>query len=314
MFIVAGESLIDLVTGSNGSLVPVPGGAPYNFARALALQGVPTGYMNPFSEDAFGASLRRALAASGAQHLGCTSTYPTSLAVVTSDGHGQPHYSFYRDRVADRDMDLATLLAAAPETATGFHTGGLALVPPDDALVMAALQHFRARGALCTVDVNMRMQLAHSMGIGASRYRDAALAIVSTAHVAKVSDEDLHHLGFSGAPQVAAKALLHRGCRLVVLTLGAGGAWAIGPQEQVFRESETVDIVDTVGAGDCFFAGFIAALYHAEVQQDLRDRTPPAGVLAQALRHASICAAIDIGRKGCAPPTWEEAAQWRGRE
>lgn len=313
MFIVAGESLIDLVTGSNGTLVPIPGGAPYNFARALALQGVPTGYMNPFSEDGFGTSLSQALSASGARHLGRISTYPTSLAVVTSDGHGQPHYSFYRDRVADRDMDLATLLAAAPETTTGFHTGGLALAPPDDALVMAALQHFRARGALCTVDVNMRMQLAHSMGIGASRYRDAALAIVSAAHVAKVSDEDLHHLGFPGSPQVAARALLHRGCRLVVLTLGAGGAWAISPREQVFQAAEIVKIVDTVGAGDCFFAGFIAALSRAGVLHELRDRALSAGVLARALRHASICAAINLGLKGCAPPTWEEAEQRHGR-
>jgi fructokinase len=312
MFIVAGESLIDLVTGSNGTLTPVSGGAPYNFARALALQGMPTGYMNPFSEDAFGVSLSRTLALSGAQHLGHTSTSPTSLAVVTSDGRGQPHYSFYRERVADRDIDLATLLAAAPETATGFHTGGLALVPADDAMGMAALQHFRARGALCTVDVNMRMQLAHSVGISASRYRDAALSIVSAAHVAKVSDEDLHHLGYSGAPQIAASALLHRGCRLVVLTLGAGGAWAISQREQVFQAAEIVDIVDTVGAGDCFFAGFIAALSRAGLLHELRDRALPAGVLPQALRHASICAAINLGFKGCAPPTWADAEQWRG--
>ena len=310
MFIVAGESLIDLVTSSNGTLDPIPGGAPYNFARALALQGVPTGYMNPFSDDGFGASLSQALAASGARHLGRTSTYPTSLAVVTSDGYGQPHYSFYRDRVADRDIDLATLLAAAPETTTGFHTGGLALVPPDDGLVMAALKHFRAQGALCTVDVNMRMQLAQSMGI--SRYRDAALAIVSAAHVAKVSDEDLHHLGFPGAPQVACQALLHRGCRLVVLTLGASGAWVISAREQLFQAAEIVSIVDTVGAGDCFFAGFIAALFRAGVQHELRDHAVPAGVLEQALHHASKCAAVNLGLKGCAPPTWEEAEQWRG--
>jgi len=314
MFVIVGESLMDLVPGPDGTLVPVPGGGPYNFARALALQGVPTAYMNPFSEDAFGALLRGALAAAGAQHLGRTSAYPTSLAVVTSDAHKQPHYSFYRERVADRDIDLATLLAAAPPAVTGFHTGALALVPPDDALVMGALQHFRTRGALCTVDVNMRPQVAQSIGIGASHYRDAALAIVSAAHVAKVSDEDLHHLGFSGAPQVAARALLQRGCRLVVLTLGASGAWAIAPQEQVFQEALPVDVVDTVGAGDSFFAGFIAALHRFGAQHDLRDRAPPANVLAQALRHASICAAITIGRKGCAPPTWDEATQWRARE
>jgi fructokinase len=266
--------------------------------------------MNPFSEDAFGVALRTTLQAAGAHHLGRASARPTALAVVSSDHRGQPHYSFYREHVADRDIDLATLLAAAPPYPVGFHTGALALVPPDDALAMAALRHFRERGALCTVDVNMRPQVAQSMGVGAAEYRDAALAIVSTAHIAKVSDEDLHHLGFSGAPQVAARALLHRGCRLVVLTLGAGGAWAISPHEQVFEAARAVAVADTVGAGDCFFAGFIAALYRSGAHTDLRDRAPPPATLTEALRHASVCAAINIGRAGCAPATWEEAKRW----
>jgi fructokinase len=313
MYVIVGESLIDLVSGQDGTLLPVPGGGPYNFARALALQGVPAAYVNPFSEDAFGGMLSRTLLASGAQHLGGTSAHPTSLALVTSDSSGKPHYSFYREGVADRDLELPALLAAVPDTVIGFHTGALALVPPDDALACEAVRHFRARGALCTVDVNMRPQVAQSMGISLSRYRDAALAVLSACHVAKVSDEDLHHLGFSGAPQVAARALLHRGCRLVVLTLGSEGAWAIGPEEQVFEPAQLVEAVDTVGAGDCFFAGFIAALHRHGRLQELRDRPAPPDDLSIALRHAAVCAAINIGRKGCAPPTWDEAVHWPGR-
>jgi fructokinase len=154
--------------------------------------------------------------------------------------------------------------------------------------------------------------VAQSLGIEPNRYRDAALEVLSAAHVAKVSDEDLRHLGFSGAPQVAARALLHRGCRLVVLTLGAEGAWAIGAEEQIFQGAPAVRVVDTVGAGDCFFAGFIALLHRTGTLQSVRDRAPPAEILSQALRHASACAAIDIGRRGCAPATWDEATAWPG--
>jgi fructokinase len=313
MFVVAGESLIDLVARPDGSYQPVPGGGPYNFARALALQGVPTGYANPFSEDSFGNLLRQTLQAAGAHHLGQISSKPTALALVTNDARGQPQYSFYREGVADRTIDPAALLREISPATLGFHTGALALVPPDDAGMMEVVRHCRGHGVLCTVDVNMRPQIAQTLGIGASHYRDAALAVLSGAHVAKVSDEDLHHLGFSGAPPVAARALLHRGCRLVVLTLGAEGAWAIGPDEQVFEPAQVVDAVDTVGAGDCFFAGFIASLQHQGALGELRDRAPAAPVLAQALRHAAICAAINIGRKGCQPPTWDEAVQWQPR-
>ena len=313
MYVVAGESLIDLVARADGSYQPVPGGGPYNFARALALQGIPTGYANPFSEDAFGGLLRQTLQAAGAQHLGQISSKPTALALVSTDARGQPQYSFYREGVADRTIDAAALLGAISTDTLGFHTGALALVPPDDAGMMEIVQHCRAHGVLCTVDVNMRPQIAQTLGISASRYRDAALAVLTSAHVAKVSDEDLHHLGFSGTPQVAARALLQRGCKLVVLTLGAEGAWALAADEQVFEPAQKVDAVDTVGAGDCFFAGFIASLRHQGALAELRDHAPGGSVLAQALRHAAICAAINIGRKGCQPPTWDEAVRWPAR-
>jgi fructokinase len=312
MFVVVGESLIDLVPGAGGSLVPIPGGGPYNFARALALQGVQTAYLNPFSEDAFGTLLRETLAASGAHHAGGTSPRPTSLALVSSDAQGKPQYAFYREGVADRDLDRVPALPL--EGASGLHTGGLALVPPDHAFVMAAIREYRARGAVCSVDANMRPHVARSMGIDAASYRQAALAVVGAAHVAKVSDEDLHHLGFAGAPQIAARALLHRGCRLVVLTLGREGAWAIAPDAEAFEPAHLVDEVDTVGAGDCFYAGFIAALSRQHGVQELRERSPSSGVLGEALRHAAACAAINIGHKGCSPPTWEEARRWQGRE
>ena len=311
MFIVAGESLIDMVAAADGTFSPVPGGAPYNFARALALQGVPAGYANPFSDDLFGSLLKKTLEESGARHLGAISGKPTSLALVATDERGQPQYSFYRSQVADRDIDPQVLLYPIQSDVTGFHSGGLGLVPPDHVLIVEAMQKFRNRGALCTVDINMRPQVARSMNVSLDDYREAALTVASAAHVAKVSDEDLQHLSLSGAPQVSAKALLQRGCKLVILTLGVKGAWAISAEEERFQPAARVKVVDTVGAGDCFFAGLIASLKHQGALRDLPDRAPSGAVLAQALRHANACAAIDIGRKGCQPATWEEAVAWR---
>jgi fructokinase len=318
MFQIAGESLIDLVAKPDGSFLPVPGGAPYNFARALALQGLPAGYTNAFSSDAFGVLLKETLEASGATHLGRISGKPTSLALVTTEEAGHPRYSFYREGVADRDFDfaapigaVAAPLGAGPAAVAGFHTGALALVPPDEQRALVALRHFRARGVLCSVDVNMRPQVAQSLGVEPSRYQQAAMEVIAHADVVKVSDEDLRLLGYTGTPRDSAKALLARGCKLVVLTLGAYGAWALSPEHEVFEPAEKVPIADTVGAGDSFYAGFVSALSRHGALTDLHARLPSAEALRAALRHASVCAAINITREGCQPPTWEEALQWR---
>jgi len=311
MFLVFGESLIDMVAGPTGDFTPVPGGGPYNFARALALQGLAAGYLNPFSEDAFGRLLKTTLASSGARHLGRMSHKPTSLALVATDARGQPQYSFYRDNVADRDIDSDLVLANAGADVTGFHSGTLALVPPDDRHVLRAMQHFQACGVLCTLDVNMRPQVAGSMGIALEGYRAAAFEAVAHADVVKVSDEDLRNLGLEAAPQAGGQALLERGCRLVVVTVGAQGAWAIDARYRLHQPAFPVRAVDTVGAGDCFFAGFVASLERQGALDSLRSAGPTAEVLSSALRHAAVCAAIDISRKGCQPPTWEEAVRWQ---
>src|SRR6185369_4493075 len=143
MFLIAGEALIDMVATPEGTYRPVPGGAPFNFARALALQDIDAGYLNPFSEDAFGALLKRTLQDSGALHLGHTSRRPTSLALVTTDHEGHPHYSFYRADVADRDFDEAAIDSVDAGRIAGFHTGALALVPPDHERVLRAARSFR---------------------------------------------------------------------------------------------------------------------------------------------------------------------------
>ena len=66
MFVIAGEALIDFIGTPDGSYRPVAGGAPYNFARALALQGVAAGYANALSTDNFGMLLRESLISAGA--------------------------------------------------------------------------------------------------------------------------------------------------------------------------------------------------------------------------------------------------------
>lgn len=51
MLVIAGGALIDFMAAPDGRYQPVADGAPFNFARALALQGVAASYANPLSSD-----------------------------------------------------------------------------------------------------------------------------------------------------------------------------------------------------------------------------------------------------------------------
>lgn len=306
----AGEALMDMVTEADGRLLPCDGGAVYNFTRALGLQGVPTVYLNPLSHDRFGQGLRAGLRHAGvAQARPEPVAAPTSLAVVGLDDAGKASYSFYREGVADRDIN-ATGLNAACEQAAALQivaTGCLALVPDDRAHYLPWLQTQRARGRCIVVDANLRPAIVPDM----AAYRASVRAALQEAHVIKVSDDDLWTLGLNPNtdPIAAAHALLlETRATTLTLTLGAKGAVLLLRDGRAWhaRETQAVTVADTVGAGDCFLAGWVAAcLEQPEVllgliQGDWQPDTPQVQpLLARAIASASYC----VQQTGCVPPT-----------
>src|SRR5690606_21060876 len=126
MFVVAGESLIDLVakrrrSGGGLAFAAHPGGSPYNCACALGHLGLDTGFLCPISRDGFGDALLGPLREAGVTPLlPARSARPTTLAVMTPDGRGLPRYTFYRGGTAEHDLDRDALIAALPERVNLF--------------------------------------------------------------------------------------------------------------------------------------------------------------------------------------------------
>jgi fructokinase len=312
-----GEALIDLIVSpySRSSLrtdsQACLGGSIFNFCIASARQGLSTNYLNPLSHDSFGQQYRALLQTEGVQLASAVpSSLPTSIAVVQLDTQGKASYAFHREAVADRDMTAAQAVAALPTNTTVLHTGCLMLVPqdwPKTRAVIDAAQ--RTLNACITVDANLRTVVCHDI----APYRASVLAACAMAHIVKVSDDDLKDLGVmqTGAtdPVAAARSLLQSDAtQLVALTLGAAGAWLITRQQTIFQASPAdLEVADTVGAGDSFFAALLAHLQRsgvlspAALQGDL-----PAAILQAALAHAVTAAGINVTRVGCNPATWDE--------
>ena len=147
-------------------------------------------------------------------------------------------------------------------------------------------------------------------------YRTHVLRTLQLAHVIKASDEDLEHLELPGVNAVAqASPLLQKtGASFIALTRGPHGASLLTRGGQVFHAAEAakLDVVDTVGAGDCFLAGLVTTMLDLQLTADWgKGQVDPAQarqLLANAIASASIC----VQRRGCNPPVRAEVRPaWR---
>ncbi len=304
---ILGEALMDCVAQPDGLLRPLLGGSPYNLARAAALRGASTGYLNPLSTDRFGDLLAAQLQQDGVALLAQRSRLPTSLAVVQLS-NGQPSYGFYREGVADRDYALGHIVARLRQAPVPgvLHTGSLALVPPEHEKVLVVLQEARRLGWTISVDVNLRPKLAADL----AQYARAALQVAALAHWLKASDEDMEALATVearfAAPSLGkaaqrAQVFTELGAQRVALTFGAQGAYLGIAGATQSAGVPPVQVVDTVGAGDTFWGNCLADWVLAP--QGAQERLP------QTLRDAMLAAAINCSRAGCQPPSRAELAQ-----
>jgi fructokinase len=297
VIVVCGEALIDLVDSPDGRQRGTPGGGPFTTARALARLGIPTQFLGRLSTDAFGQQLRDLLAADGAD-LSLTSIgpEPTTLAIADVDPDGHAAYRFIIDGTSAPNLTRPMLPASLPSGVRALHVGTLGLVFEPMATTIAGLIEREHENLLVMVDPNIRAAALK----GAAGYRARLDGIIAESTIVKASDDDMAWLYPDVELESAARAVLGRGPRLVVVTLGADGAFGVCAGTEVHVPAPVVDVVDTIGAGDAFGAGLLAWLYdHDRLTKDLHLEREE---LRAALEFACLVASITCTRAGADPP------------
>ena len=316
---IAGEALIDLISEADGRFNPCLGGAVYNLARALACQGLGTLYLNPFSSDQLGQALMQQMVNDGvvlSQPVPVLAS--TSLAVVNLNENGHPNYAFYRDGVADRQVTASQMVNDCSSHAHSIEfvcTGALALDVRDQNVYLPWLVQQKQAGQCVVVDANLRPSVMPDL----PAYQRCVQAYLDVADIIKVSDEDLLALNVPGdTPLKQARQVMQATqAKLMALTMGANGAWLLTRNGEYFaQETAQLNIIDTVGAGDSFLAGMLAALASlntagGSLNQVLVHLTAQQSQMA--LGHAIASASLCVQARGCVPPTWQQAKQWAER-
>jgi 2-dehydro-3-deoxygluconokinase len=305
MVMLAGESGVPLedVESFRRSV----GGAECNVAGGLAALGVPTGWISRLGDDGFGRHVLRDLQARGVEVGGVEQDpdRPTALYVKhTVDGQSRMYY--YRSSSAAAAMDPTFL--DRPEvwerlaSAELVHTTGITVaISSTAAAMLERLAELRDKyGFMLSVDLNWRPALWRDQD-PASLWR-----LLRAADVVLIgADEALVFAGTSDPAEL--RELLGARPTLVVKN-DSHSALALEPDgRRTEVPAVTVDVVEPVGAGDAFAAGYLAGtLQGLPVAQRLRlGHLSAAAVLAVPEDHAApLDPAVRQALLSCSDEEW----------
>ncbi len=302
-----GEILIDLTqSGKTEQGIPIfdanPGGAPANLAVAAARLGARTAFIGRVGKDSFGDYLKRCLAENGVDVRGMSvdEKARTTLAVVALDERGERTFSFYRDPSADVNLSMEHVPMELLGGTKVLHFGSVSLTAePARTATLEAAKTAKASGAYVSYDPNYR----------ASLWPDEETAVrnmtepLSMVDILKVSDEELPLLTGCTDPEKGSARLTDQGVRLVLVTLGAEGAFYRFDGHTGHVPGVHCQVGDTNGSGDTFFG---AALSQLVKLSSLDQLTVPE--LRRILAFANKAASITTSRHGAIPamPTLAE--------
>lgn len=306
MIVVCGEALIDLVpVPGRGTYAARPGGSPANVAVGLGRLDVPVSLLARLASDAFGRLLRAHLTDS---HVELTAAIaaeqPSTLAVVSLDEGGKAEYTFYIDGAADGGWHLPDLPANLPDAAALHVSGSLALGIPTMGDTFEALLRRECGRRVLTFDPNVRPLVAEDE----AHLRTRLERWLGLVDLVKVSSDDLRWIAPGEAVADVAARWRGLGPSLVVVTRGERGVHALGQAGSVDLPAASIKLVDTVGAGDAFMSGLLAALDGGGNLDRVRLAVLDQHTLAAALDFAQRVAAETCQRVGADPPWRSELA------
>jgi fructokinase len=183
-----------------------------------------------------------------------------------------------------------------PKTeADALFFGGISLVVEPCGAAYEAMMLREAATKLTMIDPNIRP----SFITDEATYRARLTRMMGVADIIKTSDEDLEWI----VGDTDAQALLaSTGAKVILLTRGGDGVSIVTANGTYDVAAEKAEVVDTVGAGDTFSAGFMAQLHRSgHLTKDSIQHAGEADLRAAAAFGAKV-AAITVSRAGANPP------------
>jgi 2-dehydro-3-deoxygluconokinase len=254
-FIASDLGPLELASGFERHIV----GAEFNTSVGLARLGRRAAFIGRVGDDALGRSVLRALRAEAVddRHVGVEHSAATGVLIRARRGGAASEVVYHRSGSAGARL-APEHVEAASDTITGarwLHVTGVtpALSSSCRAAVETAIAIAHASGTQITLDVNLRRKLWDD-----DSARAVLLEGIERVSTVLGSEDELCTLTGEPAWETAAEALLGLGVDEVVAKRGSAGAALVRRgTPTVHAPARTVAVVDPVGAGDGFDAGYL---------------------------------------------------------
>ncbi len=255
MILSVGEILLDVYAKENSSSMDMKGrigGAPFNVAANIANNGGDVCFYGAVGKDGFGSFLEKEARAYPFHKLLIDETeYPTSLALVSLN-NGERSFSFLRG--ADFHLSSKRLDDFALKAGDILHVGSLMFNEEEGGMFFLKTSAFaRKKSVYLSLDMNIRPTLFENQKEARYVYEEVCLCV----DFLKASEEDLDFLGMS--PEELKNRYMKEKSILFVSRSSNGSDVYIG-NEHYSVPSKKIDVVDSTGAGDAFFARILMEL------------------------------------------------------
>lgn len=313
MFISCGDVLVDLFNQPTDAIGKVSlqghvGGSPLNVAVGLARLGNSTGYLCKNSTDFIGQGISEYIKTNGIRPDWIIPTSLNStLAMIRTNPDGSANYAFYTDNTADTSMSIDELPLEFPDELAVLHFGSYSTAVEPTCTALIALAVREAGKRVISYDPNLRPTVQPDMEI----WRDNFAQIAKVADFVKASDEDIGLLfGENTSFESFAADTLALGAKAVAITEGGEGATVYTADGRSARSAPlSVNVADTVGAGDTFQAASLHWLYAQGCIEDGQLLLDDANI-QDWVNFAAIAAAITCTRSGADLPTLADIKEW----
>jgi 2-dehydro-3-deoxygluconokinase len=281
-----GESMVLLLAEQSGPMREATtfrryiAGAESNLAVGLARLGHKSGWFSRLGADEFGRAVHFRIRGEGVDtsHVITDPGAPTGMLVRERRDVGPIEQVYYRRGSAASHLSPADLDPSYLSDARFLHLTGITPALSDSCrqTVFQAAEIARAAGVTVVLDPNYRSKLWD-----ADTFKRVVRDLATRCDVLLPGLEEAALLTGESDPQLAAQQLRALGPSTIVVKVGADGALAVTDDQIVHSSAAKLErIIDPVGAGDAFAAGFLAGLLRGFAMRDALALANRCGALA----------------------------------